>query len=101
MSRRKTYTSWEVKERYNAKHYERVSFRVGVGGKEALRQLAGNLSVNAYLQALVVKDGRERGFADISLKIGGGGLNEYWTSRILKDAARGHFEIPAAAYDPD
>ena len=73
MSRRKTFTSWEVKERYNSKHYERMTLRVGIGGKEAIRQLAGIQSVNGYIQALIIKDGRERGFADISAKIGGGG----------------------------
>ena len=92
MSRRKTYTSWEVKERYNSKHYERVSLRVGIGGKEVLRQLAGYQSVNSYIQALIVKDGRERGFADISAKIGGGGLSEYWTTRILAAAREGSWD---------
>lgn len=68
----RTYTSWEVKERYNAAHYERIALRVGIGGREALKELAGGLSVNAYLQSLIIKDAQERGIADISAKIGGG-----------------------------
>lgn len=76
----RTYTSWEVKERYNQKHYERVSLRVGIGGRDTLRELAGGLSVNAYLQSLIIKDAQERGIADISAKIGGG-LSDYWLAR--------------------
>ena len=71
MSRR-TQTSWEVKERYNAKHYERMTLRVGIGGKEVIRQLAGYQSINSYIMALIVKDGRERGIPDMSAQIGGG-----------------------------
>lgn len=100
MSRRKTYTSWEVKERYNSKHYERMTLRVGIGGKEVIRQLAGYQSINSYIMALIVKDGRERGIADISAKIGGGGMSEYWTQRILAAAREGSWDkLPQEAFE--
>lgn len=98
MSRR-TQTSWEVKERYNAKHYERMTLRVGIGGKEVIRQLAGYQSINSYIMALIVKDGRERGIPDISAKIGGG-MSEYWTQRILAAAREGSLgKLPPEAFE--
>lgn len=74
MSRR-TYTSSEVKDRWNRNHYEQVIFRVSIGGKDVLRRLAeeSGLSVAAYLKHLVIKDAQERGNGDISAIIGGGG----------------------------
>lgn len=72
--RRHKTSSW-VKDRYNAKHYEQVNFRVGIGGREILQELAdeSGLSLAAYLRHLVVKDAQDRGIGDISAKIGGGG----------------------------
>lgn len=69
----RTYTSWEVKERYNKRHYERITLRVGIGGRDELRELAGEMSLNAYITSLIIRDAQERGKADISAKIGGGG----------------------------
>lgn len=72
---RKTYTSSEVKDRWNREHYEQVIFRVSIGGKDVLRRLAeeAGLSVAAYIKHLVIKDAQERGNGDISAIIGGGG----------------------------
>ena len=74
MMKRRTYTSSEVKDRWNRNHYEQVIFRVSIGGKDVLKSLAeeSGLSVAAYLKHLVIKDAQERGNGDISAIIGGG-----------------------------
>lgn len=71
---RKTYTSTEVKDRWNRNHYDQVMFRVGSGGKDVIKDLAegSGLSVAAYLKHLIIKDAQERGNGDISAIIGGG-----------------------------
>lgn len=74
MSRRKTYTSPEVKDRYNRKHYDQVQLRVAKGGRDKLQQLAlsEGLSTAAYIRHLIIADAKSRGFGDISAVIGGG-----------------------------
>lgn len=87
MAKRKTYTSAEVKNRYNAKHYDRTVINLPAGGAEELRQLAGELglSVSAYIRSLVMRDARARG-RELSA-ISGHEILESWTAareRALK-----------------
>lgn len=71
----KTYTSPEVKDRWNKKHYEQLQFRVGIGGREAIKAMAeyNGMSVSAYMRHLVIKDAQSAGKGDISDILGGGG----------------------------
>ena len=75
MPKRKTYTSPEVKDRWNRNHYDMISFRTGKGGHEAVKALADarGMSMAAYIRHLIIKDAKDGGFADISAIIGGGG----------------------------
>lgn len=79
MSRR-TYTSSEVKDSWNRKHYEQILFRVGIGGKAAIKALAElrGCSVAEYIRGLIIADAKNLGNGDISAILGGGGeLNEF------------------------
>lgn len=71
----KTYTSPEVKDRYNRKHYEQVIFRTGIGGRDAIKAMADlrGMSVAEYMRHLVIEDCKNAGNGDISAVIGGGG----------------------------
>lgn len=90
MMSRKTYTSPEVKDRWNRAHYEQVQLRVAKGGRETVQQLAlaAGMSTAAYLRHLIISDAKSRGFGDISAKIGGGGLAEYATVEAIMNQAR-------------
>lgn len=80
---RKTHTSWEVKERYNRRHYEQVIVRTAQGGRAAIQELAAmhGLSVSAYIRHLVIADAIAHGKPDISGIIGGGGRGaEYFSA---------------------
>lgn len=74
MSRR-TYTSSEVKDRWNRDHYEQVLFRVGIGGKAAIKAVAElrGCSVAEYIRGLIIADAKSLGNGDISAILGGGG----------------------------
>lgn len=79
MSRR-TYTSSEVKDRWNREHYEQVLFRVGIGGKAAIKAVAElrGCSVAEYIRGLIIADAKNLGNGDISAILGGGGeLTEF------------------------
>lgn len=71
----KTHTSSAVKDRYNRAHYEQITIRVGIGGKEVVQAMADyhGLSVTAYIRQLIIQDGRTHGNDDISAILGGGG----------------------------
>lgn len=74
MSRR-TYTSSEVKDRWNRNHYEQVLFRVGIGGKAAIKAVAElrGCSVAEYIRGLIIADAKNLGNGDISAILGGVG----------------------------
>lgn len=79
MSRR-TYTSSEVKDRWNREHYEQIMFRVGIGGKSAIKAVAElrGCSVAEYIRGLIIADAKSIGNGDISAILGGGGeLTEF------------------------
>lgn len=71
----KTYTSPEVKDRYNRKHYDQVIFRTGKGGREAIKAIAEarGMSLAEYIRHLIITDCNEHGNNDISAFLGGGG----------------------------
>ena len=89
MSRR-TYTSPEVKDRWNRKHYEQILLRVAKGGRETVQQLAElrGLSVSAYVRHLIIHDAETLGKGDISAIIGGGVTNYDQVDLILSRARR-------------
>lgn len=54
-----SYTSPEVKNRYNRKHYEPVIINVAIGGRKCIREQAtakGYVSVSEYIRHLVIAD---------------------------------------------
>lgn len=73
--KRKTYTSSAVKNRWNKKHYDSVSFQCKKGGKDLIKELAEahGLSLSKYLQDLVRQDALRRSRSDIAEFFGGGG----------------------------
>lgn len=72
---RKTYTSPEVKERWNRKHYDRITFHAGKGSSEFITELADEqgLSKAAYLRNLIIADAIQRGHKDAPTRLGDGG----------------------------
>lgn len=73
MAKRKTFTSTEVKNRWNAKTYDDIKVRVYKGGRDVLHAIAEEkgYSLNAYIQHLIIADNPE--YPDLSGVIGGGG----------------------------
>ena len=57
MSRR-THTSSEVKDRYNAKVYDQIIIRVAKGSRDTVQRLAAahGMSVNGYIHHLIAAD---------------------------------------------
>lgn len=72
--KRKTYTSSAVKERYNKKHYDRISFHCPKGGSEILKQAAeaAGMTKAAYIRSLIIQDAQRRGLSDVADIFGGG-----------------------------
>ena len=68
-------TSYEVKDRWNRKHYDQILIRVGAGSKSAVKEIARarGLSVSAYIKMLIIRDCKACGNADISALLGGEG----------------------------
>lgn len=81
MSRRKTYTSAEVKNRWNAQHYDRIVINVPQGGRDELQAMAAaaGMTVSAYVRALVIRDAAARG--EQLPAIGGGAVATEWERR--------------------
>ena len=59
--KRKTYTSPEVKNRWNAKHYDYIRINAPKGSADELKYLAElhGMSVSAYIRHLVISDNSE------------------------------------------
>lgn len=57
-TKRKTHTSAAVKNKYNAKAYDRIALVVKKGDKDLIKSRADELgvSVNAYITSLIEKD---------------------------------------------
>lgn len=76
----KTYTSNEVKDRWNRAHYDKVTFRTGNGGRAAIQAMAAyhGMSMAEYLRHLVIADAQQAEKPEISAILGGGGdLNKF------------------------
>lgn len=74
--KRKTYTSSAVKERYNKKHYDRISFHCPKGGREILKIAAdaAGMTKAEYIRSLIIQDAQRRGLSDVVEVFGGGGV---------------------------
>lgn len=87
--RTKTHTRTEVKNRYNRKHYDRMSFVVPAGSRELIKARAEELgiSVNEYIRQLITADAPQ---CIIYQNNAGGGaitikeLLDTWTGAIIK-----------------
>ena len=73
MPKRKTYTSPEVKNRWNAKHYDRMAIVIPKGARDEINAAAKarGMSTSAYIRALLLRDMQANG--DISPNLAGGG----------------------------
>ena len=72
----RTYTSPEVKNRWNSEHYDRIEITVPKGARAELQAAAKRhgQSVAAYIRALVIRDNAESP-EDTRFLRGGGLLN--------------------------
>lgn len=72
--KRKTYTSAEVKNRYNDKAYDKVMIVVPKGARAEIKRVAATrgLSVAAYVRTLIIKDTAENPESTPFLRGGGG-----------------------------
>ena len=76
-TKRKTYTSPEVKDRWNRAHYDRVELRVYKGGKAEVQALADDagLSVSEYIRRAAKEKAKKEGKSDVlGIRGGGGGI---------------------------
>lgn len=71
----KTYTSSQVKVRYNRSHYDSITFRAGKGSNEAINQLAElrGMSKAEYIRHLIIADAKSLEKPELSAIVGGGG----------------------------
>lgn len=71
----KTHTSAKVKDRYNRRVYDQITFRAGKGTLEVVRSMAEarGLSMAAYLRYLIQQDCKAAGKPEFSATVGGGG----------------------------
>ena len=70
---RKTYTSPEVKDRWNREHYDRIGINVPIGAREEVQAVAESkgMSVAAYIRALIIRDTEENPESTRILRGGG------------------------------
>lgn len=80
--KRKTYTSCEVKDRWNRAHYDRIDFRAPKGSADEVKAIAEKrgMSVAAYMRHLIIADNSEN--PDSTRFLRGGGVAEPWTRLI-------------------
>lgn len=88
MSRRKTYTSSEVKNRWNAEHYDRVAIVIPAGARAELQAEAERhgQSVSAYVRSLILHNAHEEG-RELPC-MGGGVMLSAWADLVEGDALR-------------
>ena len=86
--KRKTYTSCEVKDRWNAAHYDKITFRVPIGAAEEVRRVAElhGMSVAAYLRHLIIADNAEN--PEITPFLRGGGYADSYLGHLAAEIAR-------------
>ena len=75
MPKRKTYTSPEVKDRWNKKHYDRIGLTVYKGGRAEVQALASDagLSVSEYIRLAIKEKAEKDGKSEILQILRGGG----------------------------
>ena len=78
--KRRTYTSPEVKNRWNAAHYDRMEVNVPQGARDEIKAAATahGQSVSAYIRSLIIRDNPE----ELTKCLRGGGVAESWEKRI-------------------
>ena len=76
--KRKTYTSNEVKDRWNREHYDRVAITVPKGAREEIQAAAKarGQSVSAYIRSLIIRDNAEK--PETTRNLRGGGVVDNW-----------------------
>lgn len=83
--KRKTYTSCEVKNRWNAEHYDRAIINLPKGGADELRAIAAakGMTMSGYIRHLIISDNRES--PELTENIRGGGVVDNWR-RMQREA---------------
>lgn len=73
--RRKTHTSSAVKNRWNERHYDKLSFICRKGCGDTIKQLAKKkgMSMSRYIVWLIQQDALRDGETDVAERLGGGG----------------------------
>lgn len=91
----RTYTSPEVKNRWNAEHYDRIIISVPKGAREEIRAAAAarGQSVAAYIRSLILRDCAENG---ANAPLLGGGVAERWEALMQERTGK-----PQLCYDLD
>lgn len=79
--KRKTYTSPEVKNRWNREHYDRLNIVVPTGAGAEIKSIAEKhgQSVSAYIRALIIRDNAEN--PDSTQFLRGGGYADSWEAK--------------------
>lgn len=74
-TKRKTYTSPEVKDRWNRAHYDRIGLTVYKGGRKEIQTLADDagLSVSEYIRLAIREKAEKDGKGEILQILRGGG----------------------------
>ncbi len=75
--KRKTFTSSAVKNRWNAKHYDKLSFICRIGGGDMIKELAKEkgMSMSKYILWLIEQDALKSNRTDVAEFLRGGGNN--------------------------
>lgn len=78
----RTTTSAEVKNRWNAEHYDRVVLTVPVGAREEIKAAAAaqGLSVSAYVRTLIIRDNAKN--PDSTRILRGVGVADAWEAAL-------------------
>ena len=92
----RTYTSPEVKNRWNAEHYDRIVISVPKGARAEIQSAAAarGQSVAAYIRALILRDCPQR--RQNGQLGGGGGVAERWEALMQQRTGE-----PQLCYDLD
>lgn len=92
----RTTTSAEVKNRWNAAHYDRVVITVPIGARDEIKAAAAahGLSVAAYIRMLVIRDTAEN--PENTRFLRGGGVADAWETLMQQRTGK-----PELCYDID
>lgn len=92
----RTTTSAEVKNRWNAAHYDRVVITVPIGARDEIKAAAAahGLSVAAYIRMLVIRDTAEN--PENTRFLRGGGVADAWETLMQQRTGK-----PELCYDLD